>query len=234
LPRKTTERSARLAEGYLGLKWIFARHDELGVGPERIGVSGTSAGAGLAAGLALLARDRGEVPLQFQPQVTAALSAQEVGIGRKWESAGILESTPEGDVMDVQFITSVAVIAPDPGVSRRLYVDALGLALTGEGDGYLHSEAIAGCKSFGVWPLAQAAQACFGTPDWPVERTVPQASIEFEVAEAETVQVAAEELKEKGFTLLHDARTEPWGQTVARLQSSEGAIIGISYAPALH
>ena len=36
------------------------------------------------------------------------------------------------------------------------------------------------------------------------------------------------------FTLLHDARTEPWGQTVARLQSSEGAIIGISYAPSMH
>jgi len=36
----------------------------------------------------------------------------------------------EGDVMDVQFITSVAVITPDPGVSRGLYVDALGLPLT--------------------------------------------------------------------------------------------------------
>jgi uncharacterized glyoxalase superfamily protein PhnB len=53
-----------------------------------------------------------------------------------------------------------------------------------------------------------------------VERPVPQASVEFEVADAETVQVAADELKEKGFTLLHDARTEPWGQTVARLQSN--------------
>jgi hypothetical protein len=41
-------------------------------------------------------------------------------------------------------------------------------------------------------------------------------------------------LKDKGFTLLHDARTEPWGQTVARLQSSEGAIIGLSYAPSMH
>ncbi len=124
--------------------------------------------------------------------------------------------------MDVQFITSVAVITPDPSVSRRLYVDALGLALTAEGDGYLHSEDIDGCKSFGVWPLTQAAQACFGT------------SVEFEVADPETVQVAAAELKEKGFTLLHDARTEPWRQTVARLQSSEGAIIGISYAPSMH
>ena len=136
--------------------------------------------------------------------------------------------------MDVQFITSVAVITPDPSVSRRLYVDALGLALTGEDDGYLHSEDIDGCKSFGVWPLTQAAQACFSTPDWPVERPVPQASVEFEVADAQTVQVAADDLKEKGFTLLHDARTEPWGQTVARLQSSEGAIIGISYVPSMH
>ena len=136
--------------------------------------------------------------------------------------------------MDVRFIASVAVITPDPGVSRRLYVDALGLPLTAEGHGYLHSEAIDGCKSFGVWPLTQAAQACFGTPDWPVERPVPQASVEFEVADADTVQVAAEELKEQGFTLLHDARTEPWGQTVARPQSSEGAIIGLSYAPSMH
>src|ERR1019366_6087319 len=113
-------------------------------------------------------------------------------------------SMAEGDVMDVQFITSVAVITPDPSVSRGLYVDALGLPLTAEGDGYLHSENIDGCKSFGVWPLTQAAQACFGTPDWPVDRPVPQASVEFEVADADTVQVAADELKDKGFALLHD------------------------------
>ena len=49
--------------------------------------------------------------------------------------------------MDVQFIASVAVITPDPSVSRRLYVDALGLPLTAEDDGYLHSEDIDGCKS---------------------------------------------------------------------------------------
>ena len=128
--------------------------------------------------------------------------------------------------MDVQFIASIAVIAPDPSVSRRFYVDALGLPLMGSEDDYLHSEDIDGSKSFGVWPLTQAAQACFGTPDWPADRPVPQASIEFEVADADAVQVGADELKEKGFTLLHEAHTEPWGQTVARLQSSEGAIIG--------
>jgi catechol 2,3-dioxygenase-like lactoylglutathione lyase family enzyme len=140
----------------------------------------------------------------------------------------------EGDVMDVQFIASIAVITAEPDASRRLYVDALGLPLVAEADGYLHSEDIDGSKSFGVWPLTEAAQACFGTADWPAGRPVPQVSIEFEVANAGTVQVAADEFKDRGFTLLHDARTEPWGQTVARLQSSDGAIVGLSYVPSMH
>lgn len=158
----------------------------------------------------------------------AALSEQDATI------VGRVETKPEGHIMDVQFIASIAVIAPDPSVSRRLYVDALGLPLVGSEDDYLHSEDIDGSKSFGVWPLTQAAQACFGTPDWPADRPVPQASIEFEVADADAVQVGADELKEKGFTLLHEPHTEPWGQTVARLQSSEGAIIGLSYVPSMH
>ena len=137
--------------------------------------------------------------------------------------------------MNVQFIASMAVIAPDAAKSRKLYVDALGLPLeASEGDDYFHSEQISGSKHFGVWPLTQAAHACFGTPDWPQGRPVPQASVEFEVESFDAVQAAASELRAEGFTLLHDARTEPWGQTVARLQSSEGAIVGISFAPWLH
>lgn len=137
--------------------------------------------------------------------------------------------------MNVQFIASMAVIAPDPAESRKLYVDALGLPLeAGEGDDYLHSEHIAGSKHFGVWPLTQAAQACFGTPEWPDGRPVPQASVEFEVGDPGAVQAAAGELRAGGFTLLHDARTEPWGQTVARLQSPEGMVVGISFAPWMH
>ena len=137
--------------------------------------------------------------------------------------------------MNVQFIASVSVIAADPPMSRELYVDALGLPLeAAEGDDYFHSERIGGSKHFGVWPLTQAAQACFGTPEWPSDRPVPRACVEFEVEDAAAVQVAAEELGSKGFTLLHDAREEPWGQTVARLQSVEGAVIGISFAAWLH
>jgi acetyl esterase/lipase len=55
-----------LEDCYLGLKWVFDHHDELGIDPDRIGVSGTSAGSGLAAALALLARDGGELPVRFQ------------------------------------------------------------------------------------------------------------------------------------------------------------------------
>ena len=137
--------------------------------------------------------------------------------------------------MDIQFVTSMAVITPDPEQSWALYVSALGLPLrAAEGDDYLHSEDIEGAKHFGVWPLRQAAQACFGSDQWPSGRPVPQASVEFEVADAEAVEQAGAELERDGFTLLHPARTEPWGQTVARLQSMEGLIIGLSCAPSMH
>ena len=46
--------------------------------------------------------------------------------------------------------------------ARELFVNALGLPLeAGEDDDYFHSERIDGSKHFGVWPLSQAAQACF-------------------------------------------------------------------------
>jgi catechol 2,3-dioxygenase-like lactoylglutathione lyase family enzyme len=135
--------------------------------------------------------------------------------------------------MNIQFISSFAVITPDPDESRKLYIDALGLPLSGDG-GYLHSEDVEGAKHFGVWPLSQAAEACFGSPDWPADRTRPQASVEFDVESPEAVAAAAEELERAGFELLHAARQEPWGQTVARVLSSEGLVVGVSYAPWMH
>src|SRR4051795_5647298 len=137
--------------------------------------------------------------------------------------------------MEIEFLSTLAVIAPDPPNSRKLYVDALGRPLTGrEDDGYHHTDEVDGCNHFGVWPLSQAAEACFGTAQWPAERPVPQVSIEFDVAEAAAVSAAADDLRQAGYELLHPAREEPWGQTVARLQSLEGVIVGISYAPMLH
>jgi catechol 2,3-dioxygenase-like lactoylglutathione lyase family enzyme len=136
--------------------------------------------------------------------------------------------------MEIEFVSGVAVIAPDPAQSRRLYVDTLGLPLTSQGGDYFHSEHISGTKHFGVWPLSEAAQACFGNEQWPAHLAVPQVSVEFDVADAAGVQAAADELTAAGYELLHPARQEPWGQTVARLQSPEGAIVGISYVPSMH
>ena len=137
--------------------------------------------------------------------------------------------------MKIKFLSTLAVIAPDPPASRKLYVDALGLPLESRGDNDYHaSEQIGGCKHFAVWPLSQVAEACFGTAQWPGERPVPQVSIEFDVADAPAASEAAQELQQAGYELLHPAREEPWGQTVARLQSPEGAIIGISHTPSLH
>jgi acetyl esterase/lipase len=57
---------APVEDCYAGLKWLFAHADELGVEPTRIAIGGASGGGGLAAGLALMARDRGEVQVAFQ------------------------------------------------------------------------------------------------------------------------------------------------------------------------
>jgi acetyl esterase/lipase len=55
-----------LEDCYAALRWTHQHADEMGVDRTRLGIAGISAGGGLAAALALLARDRGEVPLAFQ------------------------------------------------------------------------------------------------------------------------------------------------------------------------
>jgi acetyl esterase/lipase len=51
---------------YTALRWLHDHAGELAIDRGRIAVGGNSAGGGLAAGLVLLAHDRGEVPVRFQ------------------------------------------------------------------------------------------------------------------------------------------------------------------------
>lgn len=57
---------APLDDCYAGLLWTARHADELGIDPARIAIVGASAGGGLAAALAIRARDRGEVTPCFQ------------------------------------------------------------------------------------------------------------------------------------------------------------------------
>jgi catechol 2,3-dioxygenase-like lactoylglutathione lyase family enzyme len=130
--------------------------------------------------------------------------------------------------MKILFIASFSPIVSDPAVARRFYADGIGVAFEHAQGDYVFTEKLSGAKHFGVWPLAEAAEACFGTRTWPKDVRIPQASLEFEV---DDVAAAANELVAKGHALIHATRTEPWGQTIARVLGPDGLIIGVCHTP---
>ena len=69
---------AALEDCYTALKWIHDNAEQINVDPGRIAIAGESAGGGLAAALAQLAHDRGEVPIQFQLLVSPMLDDRTV------------------------------------------------------------------------------------------------------------------------------------------------------------
>jgi len=107
--------------------------------------------------------------------------------------------------MKVLFVAGFGPIVRDLEASARFYRDALGLPLP-EGD-YVATDDLPGVKHFGLWTLADAAESCFGTREWPKDVPVPQGGIEFDV---EHVAAAA---------------------TVARLLSPEGLLVGLTITP---
>ncbi len=130
--------------------------------------------------------------------------------------------------MKVLFVAGFGPVAVDVAESRRLYEGALGIAFKVEEGEYRHTEDLKGANTFAVWPLAQAAQSCFGTDAWPAGVTRPQAWLEFDV---DDIEAATKEMQERGYQLLVANRTEPWGQTVTRLISPEGLLVGLTHTP---
>ena len=130
--------------------------------------------------------------------------------------------------MKVIFVAGYGPITTDTKESAAFYRESLGLSFQEEADGYFHTEELKGVKHFALWPLAQAAQSCFGVNEWPADLPTPTSWLEFDV---EDVAESSEELKAKGYKLLIAARKEPWGQTVTRLLSPEGILVGLTYTP---
>jgi catechol 2,3-dioxygenase-like lactoylglutathione lyase family enzyme len=130
--------------------------------------------------------------------------------------------------MKVLFIAGFGPITSNVIESRRFYEDALAMRFKVEEGEYLHTEEVKGANSFAVWPLAQAAESCFGTTEWPADTAVPHAWLEFDV---DDIEAATRELEERGYRLLVRNRTEPWGQVVTRLLSPEGLLVGVTVTP---
>jgi catechol 2,3-dioxygenase-like lactoylglutathione lyase family enzyme len=130
--------------------------------------------------------------------------------------------------MKVLFVAGYGPITTNTQESTAFYRESLGLSFKEEADEYFHTGDLKGVKEFALWPLSQAAQSCFGVNTWPTDLPTPTSWLEFDV---EDVAEASEELKAKGYSLLIATRQEPWGQTVTRLLSPEGILVGLTYTP---
>jgi triacylglycerol lipase len=82
---------------YAALGWVFAHAAALRIDATRLGVTGESAGGGLAAALALLARDRGEHKLAFQHLIYPMLDDRTCALIEPHPYAGEFIWTPHNN-----------------------------------------------------------------------------------------------------------------------------------------
>ena len=136
--------------------------------------------------------------------------------------------------MNISFVAGFGPIIRNADEAHDFWRDGLGIAFEESAPGYFTNDELRGVKAFAMWPLSQAAEATFGTAEWPDDLPVPQAWIEMDVASAEAVGAAIEELRAAGHRVLREAHEEPWGQTTGRLQSPEGLLVGVSFTPWMH
>ncbi|MCC7366225.1 MAG: alpha/beta hydrolase [Dehalococcoidia bacterium] len=74
-----------LEDAYAGLAWVHENAATLGIDTAHLGIGGASAGGGLAAGLALLTRDRGKIPLAFQLLIYPMIDDRMTSVSSGWE-----------------------------------------------------------------------------------------------------------------------------------------------------
>ena len=71
---------------------------------------------------------------------------------------------------------------------------------------WMAAEALKGAKGFALWPLSQAPRSCFGKD-------------------------STANLELRGYRMLVKNKKEPWGQTVSRIISPEGLLVGVTFTP---
>src|SRR5215218_1031357 len=74
-----------IEDSYAALRWTHEHADELGILPGRVGIGGSSAGGNQAAALALLARDRGALPVAFQALIYPMLDDRMITPSSSWD-----------------------------------------------------------------------------------------------------------------------------------------------------
>lgn len=139
-----------------------------------------------------------------------------------------------GRGMDVQFVAGFGPITRQPAEGLDFWGGRFGIDFEELAPDYHHARDLPGAKVFGLWPLAQAAEATWGTSEWPADVPVPQAWLEFELASPQAVVDGSAELEAQGQVLVTQPHEEPWGQWTARLLSPEGLLVGLSWMPAFH
>jgi triacylglycerol lipase len=98
---------------YVALCWLHANAEALNVDRARIGVMGESAGGGLAAGLALLARDRGGPELAFQHLVYPMIDDRTCVMDNPHPYAGEFLWTRENNIFGWASLLGTAPGGPD-------------------------------------------------------------------------------------------------------------------------
>ena len=79
---------------YAGLVWTAEHAEELGIDPERLIIAGGSAGGGLAAGVALMARDRGGPALAGQVLIYPMIDDRDASVStRQIDGIGVWDRT---------------------------------------------------------------------------------------------------------------------------------------------
>ena len=92
--------------------------------------------------------------------------------------------------MKVSFVAGFGPITREADAAHAFWRDGLGIEFEEAAPGYFTNDDLDGVKAFAMWPLSQAAEATFGTAEWPADVPAPQAWIELDVESAEAVGAA--------------------------------------------